>query len=45
MDGGVKAGNIAEIHGAGADLLVVGSGIFANGDVGAAYAELVSSAA
>ena len=42
VDGGVKAGNIAEIHGAGADLLVVGSGIFATPDIGQAYRRLAA---
>ena len=44
VDGGVKADNIAEIRGAGADLLVVGSGIFAAADIGRAYRELASAA-
>src|SRR5206468_1824807 len=36
VDGGVKRENVAEIRSTGADLLVVGSGIFASGSPGAA---------
>ena len=37
VDGGVKAGNVRRIRDAGADLLVVGSGIFAASDLTQAY--------
>ena len=40
MDGGVKAGNIAEIKRAGADTFVCGSAIFGAGDYPATLAEL-----
>ena len=43
VDGGVKPENASEIHAAGADLLVVGSGIFASRDPGRAYSGLVES--
>ena len=43
VDGGVKAENVRAVHDAGADLLVVGSGIFAAADPGRAYAELVQA--
>ena len=41
VDGGVKEGNVAQVHEAGADLLVVGSGIFAASDLQGAYRRLV----
>jgi ribulose-phosphate 3-epimerase len=44
VDGGVKPENVGEVHRAGADLLVVGSGVFARGHVGAAYRELAADA-
>jgi ribulose-phosphate 3-epimerase len=42
VDGGVNAENVAEIHRAGADLIVAGSSIFAAGDVAGAYADLTA---
>lgn len=45
VDGGVKESNVAQVRAAGADLLVVGSGIFAAPDLGAAYRRLVQLAA
>jgi ribulose-phosphate 3-epimerase len=44
VDGGVKPENVGEVHRAGADLLVVGSGVFTGGDIGAAYRELGADA-
>jgi ribulose-phosphate 3-epimerase len=41
VDGGVKESNVAQVRAAGADLLVVGSGIFAAADLAAAYRRLV----
>ena len=43
VDGGVKEENVRAVRDAGADLLVVGSGIFAADDPGRAYAELVQA--
>jgi ribulose-phosphate 3-epimerase len=43
VDGGVKEDNVRRVREAGADLLVVGSGIFAADDVGRAYGELVQA--
>jgi ribulose-phosphate 3-epimerase len=43
VDGGVKAGNIRRVRDAGADLLVVGSGIFAASDLTQAYDGLVQA--
>ena len=40
VDGGVKAGNIAEIAGAGADTFVAGSAIFGAGDYAEAIREM-----
>ena len=40
VDGGVNQGNVEAVHAAGADLLVVGSGIFAKADPAATYREL-----
>jgi ribulose-phosphate 3-epimerase len=45
VDGGVKQENVRRVRDAGADLLVVGSGIFAAGDIGRAYRELVQALA
>jgi ribulose-phosphate 3-epimerase len=45
VDGGVKPSNSAAVRAAGADLLVVGSGIFAAPDLGAAYAGLAAGVA
>lgn len=45
VDGGVKRENAGRVRDAGADLLVVGSGIFAAEDVGRAYRELVQALA
>jgi len=43
VDGGVKRENVRAVHDAGADLLVVGSGIFAEDDLADAYRGLVQS--
>jgi ribulose-phosphate 3-epimerase len=43
VDGGVKPDNLRLIREAGADLMVVGSGIFAAPDPGAAYTQLTAS--
>lgn len=40
VDGGIKPENIAEVHRAGADLIVAGSSIFAGRDAAGAYAAL-----
>lgn len=40
VDGGVKAGNIGEIHEAGADTFVAGSAIFGSDDYAATIAEM-----
>ncbi len=40
VDGGVKESNVAQVRAAGADLLVVGSGIFAAPEPGEAYGRL-----
>ena len=45
VDGGVKQENIKQVHEAGADLLVVGSGIFASEDLTQAYRGLVEALA
>jgi ribulose-phosphate 3-epimerase len=45
VDGGVKAENVRAVRDAGADLIVVGSGIFAAEDVGAAYGALATAVA
>jgi ribulose-phosphate 3-epimerase len=45
VDGGVKQENVRRVRDAGADLLVVGSGIFAAEDAGRAYGELVQALA
>jgi ribulose-phosphate 3-epimerase len=45
VDGGVKVENAAEIRSAGADVLVVGSGIFASADIRDAYRRLAALAA
>jgi ribulose-phosphate 3-epimerase len=45
VDGGVKQENVRRVRDAGADLLVVGSGIFAAEDIGRAYRELVQALA
>jgi len=42
VDGGIKVENIRAVAGAGADVLVVGSGIFGQNDVGKAVKSLVS---
>jgi ribulose-phosphate 3-epimerase len=41
VDGGVKESNAADVCRCGADVLVVGSGIFAGNDAGAAYTRVV----
>ena len=43
VDGGVKKENVRAVHDAGADLLVVGSGIFAADDIGQAYRDVVQA--
>jgi ribulose-phosphate 3-epimerase len=45
VDGGVKRSNVADIRAAGADLLVVGSGIFVAESPGAAYREISDAVA
>ncbi len=45
VDGGVKQENVRSVHDAGADLLVVGSGIFAAEDLPRAYRRLVDELA
>jgi ribulose-phosphate 3-epimerase len=45
VDGGVKQENVKHVHDAGADLLVVGNGIFAREDLPAAYRGLVEALA
>jgi ribulose-phosphate 3-epimerase len=45
VDGGVKLENVREVRDAGADLVVVGSGIFAREDVAGAYRGLVDALA
>jgi ribulose-phosphate 3-epimerase len=45
VDGGVNGENVREVHEAGADLLVVGSGIFAHEDPARAYGGLVHTLA
>ena len=43
VDGGVNEGNVRQVHDAGADLLVVGSGIFGREDLSRAYHRLVQA--
>jgi len=45
VDGGVNQDNVRQVHEAGADLLVVGSGIFAREDLNRAYRRLVQALA
>ena len=45
VDGGVNESNVRSVREAGADLLVVGSGIFGQRDLGGAYRRLVGSVA
>jgi ribulose-phosphate 3-epimerase len=45
VDGGVKQENVEQVHEAGAELLVVGSGIFASDDLTQAYRGLVQALA
>jgi ribulose-phosphate 3-epimerase len=45
VDGGVNQDNVRAVHDAGADLLVVGSGIFAREDLPRAYRRLVHALA
>jgi len=45
VDGGVNQDNVSAVHDAGADLLVVGSGIFAREDLPRAYRRLVQALA
>ncbi|MGZ4356901.1 MAG: ribulose-phosphate 3-epimerase [Gaiellaceae bacterium] len=44
VDGGLHRGNVGAVRAAGADLLVVGSGVFKHEDVGRAYRELAAAA-
>ncbi len=43
VDGGIKLENAADVRAAGADLLVVGSGIFEAADIGERYTEMIAS--
>jgi len=45
VDGGVNQDNARQVHDAGADLLVVGSGIFGREDLPHAYRTLVQTLA
>jgi ribulose-phosphate 3-epimerase len=45
VDGGVKAENVRRVHDAGADLIVVGTGIFGSEDLPRAYRRLVQALA
>ncbi len=45
VDGGLKHENVAAVHEAGADLIVVGSGIFEREDLPRAYLRLVRALA
>ena len=45
VDGGVKAENVRDVHEAGADLIVVGSGIYEREDLPRAYRRLVQALA
>jgi ribulose-phosphate 3-epimerase len=45
VDGGVKRENVRRVRDAGADLLVVGSGIFAAADAGEAYRQVAQAVA
>jgi len=45
VDGGVKPDNVRRVRDAGADLLVVGSGIFGDDDIARAYGRLVEAVA
>jgi ribulose-phosphate 3-epimerase len=45
VDGGVNQDNVRAVHEAGADLLVVGSGIFGRDDLPRAYRRLVQALA
>lgn len=45
VDGGINQENVRQVHDAGADLLVVGSGIFAREDLPRAYRRLVQALA
>jgi ribulose-phosphate 3-epimerase len=45
VDGGVTAGNVRSIRDAGADLIVAGSSVFYEDDVGLAYGGLAASVA
>ncbi len=45
VDGGITQENVREVHDAGADLLVVGSGIFAREDLPRSYRRLVQTLA
>jgi ribulose-phosphate 3-epimerase len=44
VDGGIHLGNVAAVRRAGANLLVSGSGVFWEADLGAAYMALVTAA-
>ncbi|MBA3476506.1 MAG: ribulose-phosphate 3-epimerase, partial [Actinobacteria bacterium] len=45
VDGGVNEDNVRQLHEAGADLLVVGSAIFAREDISGAYGSLLQALA
>lgn len=45
IDGGIGAENVAEIAAAGADIVVAGSAVFANGDPGGSVKELLDKGA
>jgi len=45
VDGGINEENVRQVHDAGADLLVVGSGIFARADLAQTYRRLVQALA
>jgi ribulose-phosphate 3-epimerase len=45
VDGGIKDENVRQVHDAGADLLVVGTGIFGREDLSRAYHRLVKALA
>jgi len=45
VDGGVKLDNVRKVHDAGADLMIVGNGIFSHEDLPRAYRRLVQALA
>jgi ribulose-phosphate 3-epimerase len=42
VDGGINVDNVAEVHDAGADLIVAGTSVFGHGDVARSYRELAA---